>query len=82
MLAAACVLLVAGIGALLYVADLFGYSRSVKNRIDDLNSGKMLDSNERQELLYFKFTRLARYFGLLCLFLGLVVLLIAYVGNW
>lgn len=71
----ACALLVIGLGLILYVSDMFGYSKSVKAERSRLMSAQMLTREQRDKRRYYQWAGAARVVGWIAIAVGLLLLI-------
>ncbi len=76
MVSFACALLVIGVGLILYVSDLFGYSKSVKAERSRLMSAQVLTKKQRNERWYYQWAGAARVVGWIAIAVGLLLLIL------
>lgn len=72
----ACALLVLGLGLIVYVSDMFGYSKSVKAERSRLMSAEELTKEQRSELRYYQWAGAARVVGWIAIAVGLLLLML------
>lgn len=78
MVSVGAILFVVGLGLLLFVADLFGYSKTVKSDVENLKNTPRLTEEERRRGTYFRWTAYAKTIGGLAMLAGIVILSIGY----
>lgn len=74
MVSLGAALLVIGVGLILYVSDMFGYTRSVKAERAQLKSAQMLTREQRDKRRYYQWAGAARVIGGLAIAAGLLIL--------
>jgi len=76
MVSFACALLVLGLGLIVYVSDMFGYSKSVKAERSRLMSAEELTKEQRNKLRYYQWAGAARVVGWIAIAVGLLLLML------
>ena len=74
MVSLGAALLVIGVGLILYVSDMFGYSRPVKAERAQLKSAQMLTREQRGKRRYYQWAGAGRVVGGLAIATGLLIL--------
>lgn len=74
MLGFGSALVVIGVGLILYVSDMFGYSKSVEAERSQLTSAQVLTKEQRAKRRYFQWAGVARVVGGLAIAVGLLIL--------
>lgn len=74
MVSLGAALLVIGVGLILYVSDMFGYSRSVNAERAKLKSAQLLTKEQRDNRRYYQWAGAGKVVGGLAIAAGLLIL--------